>query len=155
MTLTHKVTWILKVFSTVDKILLPNLAVIFCIIIRKGSFPACWKIVNVTPIPKVSSAVTATKVYQAQCTCILFTGEQYYKKKLWTYNLGAHDSKSSQGFMSLWNETQRVRRAARVVSILQYKLMTRLLHKYIVIVFFLLTTFSWSQAFSFLFTAQW
>jgi len=64
-------------------------------------------------------AVLCFDLQQAQCTPKLFTGEQYYKRKLWTYNLGVHDVKSGQGFMYVWNETQGGRGSAEVVSILK------------------------------------
>ena len=42
-------------FKKTAAVLSPKLAVIFRILIRRGSFPVCWRSANVTPIPKGSS----------------------------------------------------------------------------------------------------
>ena len=42
-------------FKKSSCILAPKLAVIFRILLNRGSFPACWRVANVTPIPKGSS----------------------------------------------------------------------------------------------------
>ena len=36
-------------------VLAPHLSVVFLRLLRLGSFPACWRKANVTPIPKGSS----------------------------------------------------------------------------------------------------
>ena len=33
-------------------VLTPRLSVVFWRLVRLGSFPACWRLANVTPIPK-------------------------------------------------------------------------------------------------------
>ena len=33
-------------------VLAPPLAVVFRLLLRLGSFPVCWRVANVTPIPK-------------------------------------------------------------------------------------------------------
>ena len=42
-------------FKNVAPSLAPKLAVVFRILLRRGSFPTCWRTANVTPIPKGSS----------------------------------------------------------------------------------------------------
>ena len=42
-------------YKKIAPALAPKLAVIFRILIRRGSFPDCWRTANVTPIPKGSS----------------------------------------------------------------------------------------------------
>ena len=43
-------------FSKCAAILVPKISAIFRILIRNGSFPVCWRLANVTPIPKASSS---------------------------------------------------------------------------------------------------
>ena len=42
----------------------PEVSVIFRSLIRLGRFPVCWRTVNVTPIPKGSSATVHLKDYR-------------------------------------------------------------------------------------------
>ena len=42
-------------YTKIAPALAPKLAVVFRILIRRGSFPVCWRSANVTPIPKGSS----------------------------------------------------------------------------------------------------
>ena len=39
-------------FKMTAGVLAPRLAVVFRRLLRLGSFPACWRVANVTPIPK-------------------------------------------------------------------------------------------------------
>ena len=39
-------------------------------------------------------------------TPVLTTGLVYYKRQMWTYNMGIHDAKTNQGHMYCWNESQ-------------------------------------------------
>ena len=52
----------------------------------------------------------------------LSTGMQYYKRKLWCYNLCIHDIKTGKAVMYLWNETQGRRGSAEISSCLRHYL---------------------------------
>ena len=51
-------------FKKSSRVLSPKLAVIFRLLLHKGSFPACWRVANVTPIPKGSSPSTSPDEYR-------------------------------------------------------------------------------------------
>lgn len=47
----------------------------------------------------ISLAALCFDLQQAQCTLKLSTGVQFYKKKLWTFNLGIHNIKTGKASM--------------------------------------------------------
>ena len=51
-------------FNKVSHILAPKLSKIFRILIRKGSFPVCWRTADVTPIPKSANESIYPKDYR-------------------------------------------------------------------------------------------
>ena len=51
-------------FNKVSHILAPKLSKIFRILIRKGSFPVCWRTADVTPIPKSANESFYPKDYR-------------------------------------------------------------------------------------------
>ncbi|KAL1454579.1 hypothetical protein WDU94_010799 [Cyamophila willieti] len=54
-------------------------------------------------------------------TPLLSTGLVYYKRQLWTFCLGIHDSVKKNGFMQVWDETQASRGPCEIASgLLQY-----------------------------------
>ena len=53
------------------EVLAPRLAVVFRRLLRLGSFPVCWRVVNVTPIPKGPPSSSATNYRPISLTHIL------------------------------------------------------------------------------------
>ena len=55
-------SWVCFLFflKTTTEVLAPRLAVVFRQLLRLSSFPVCWRVANVTPIPKgpLSSSVS-------------------------------------------------------------------------------------------------
>ena len=51
-------------FIKVADILAPKLAVVFRLLVRQGSFPECWRIANVTALPKGSTPTTSPSEYR-------------------------------------------------------------------------------------------
>ena len=51
-------------FKHISKVLAPKLAVLFRSLLRSGSFPPCWRLANVTPIPKGSSPTSNPSEYR-------------------------------------------------------------------------------------------
>lgn len=49
-------------------------------------------------------------------TPVLTTGIVYYKRQLWTYNLGVHDCRRDKGCMHMWNESVASRGSYEVGS---------------------------------------
>lgn len=49
-------------------------------------------------------------------TPLLTTGLVYYKRQLWTFCLGIHDSGKKNGFMQVWDETQASRGPCEIAS---------------------------------------
>ena len=49
----------------------PRLAVVFWWLLRLGSFPVCWRVANVTPIPKGPPSSSAYNYRQISLTAIL------------------------------------------------------------------------------------
>ena len=52
-------------------VLAPRLAVIFRRLLRLGSFPVCWRVANVTPIPKGPPSFSASNYRPISLTPIL------------------------------------------------------------------------------------
>ena len=52
-------------------VLAPRLAVVFRRLLRLGSFPLCWRVANVTPIPKGSPSSSASNYRTISLTPIL------------------------------------------------------------------------------------
>ena len=52
-------------------VLAPRLAVVFRRLLRLGSFPVCWRVANVTPIPKSPHSSTASNYRPISLTIIL------------------------------------------------------------------------------------
>ena len=65
-------------------------------------------------------AVIAVDLQQTLPTPRLSSGIQYYKRKMWTYNLGIHSVKDLQGTMYVWNETQGKRGSCEIASCLDH-----------------------------------
>lgn len=57
---------------------------------------------------------------QALPTPKLSTGLQFYKQKLWTYNLGVHNVKTHKGCMFVWTENIAKRGSSEIASCLDY-----------------------------------
>lgn len=53
-------------------------------------------------------------------TPLLSTGVCYYKRQLWTYNLGVHNMADDQGYMYMWNESVASRGPDEIGSALMY-----------------------------------
>ena len=53
------------------EVLAPRLAVIFRWLLRLGSFPVCWRVANVTPIPKGPLSSSASNYRPTSLTPIL------------------------------------------------------------------------------------
>ena len=53
------------------EVLAPHLAVVLRRLLRLGSFPVCWKVANVTPIPKGPPSSTASNYVPISLTPIL------------------------------------------------------------------------------------
>ena len=53
-------------------------------------------------------------------TPVLTTGVCYYKRQLWTYNLGIHSMVDDQAFMYLWNEFIALRGPDEIASAFQH-----------------------------------
>lgn len=51
-------------------------------------------------------AVICSDLQQALPTPKFFTGLQYYKHKMWTFNFGVHNIKEKQATMYVWNENE-------------------------------------------------
>ena len=52
-------------------VLAPRLAVVFRRLLRLGSFPVCWRVANVTPIPKCPPSSSVSNYKQISFTPIL------------------------------------------------------------------------------------
>ena len=61
-------------------------------------------------------AVIAIDLQQTLATPRLTSGAQYYKRKLWTYNLGIHDCKANKAYFYVWNESKAKRGSSEVCS---------------------------------------
>ena len=53
-------------------------------------------------------------------TPVLTTGICYYKRQLWTYNLGVHNMEDDMGYMYLWNESTASRGPDEIASALMH-----------------------------------
>ena len=53
------------------EVLAPRLAVVFRRVLRLGSFPVCWRVTNVTPIPKCSPSSSVSNYRPISLTPIL------------------------------------------------------------------------------------
>ena len=70
----------------------------------------------------ISEAETSHEMEKWICSLIDFqqnlpvptikTGDMFYSRMLWTYNVGIYDASTSDGMMYLWDETQARREAA-------------------------------------------
>ena len=58
-------------FFKTAEVLAPRLATVFRRLLRLGSFPVCWRVVNVTPIPKGPSSSSASNYRPISLTPIL------------------------------------------------------------------------------------
>jgi len=59
---------------------------------------------------------------QALVTPTLMTNVVFYKRQLWTYNLGLHDCKTGRGFMHMWHEGLASRGSQEIASCILYHL---------------------------------
>lgn len=50
-------------FKQIAAVLAPELAVIFRLLLKSGSFPPCWRKANITPIPKGATAYASALEY--------------------------------------------------------------------------------------------
>lgn len=57
---------------------------------------------------------------QTLVTPRLTTSAQYYRCKMWTYNLGIHDLKTNKAFFYVWNESEARRGSSEVASCLNH-----------------------------------
>ena len=53
-----------------DQVLAPRLSVVFRSFLRLGSFPVCWRVANVTPIPKGPPSSSASNYQPISLTPI-------------------------------------------------------------------------------------
>lgn len=73
-----------------------------------------------------SVAAIAFDLQQALPTPKNFSGVQYYKRKLWCYNLGIHNIQTGKACMYLWNETEGKRGSCEIASCLMDYIDTKL-----------------------------
>ena len=107
VTLTHWVCFLFFLKRTAE-VLDPRLAVVFHRLLRLGSFPVCWRVANVTPIPKgppsssvsnyrpISLTPTQSKVFERlvsvrlgrfkECRGVSPITKFAYRKDLGTYD---------------------------------------------------------------------
>ena len=65
-------------------------------------------------------AAIAIDLQQALPTPKINSGIQYYKRKLWTYNLGIHNIVTGQASMYIWDETVGKRGSSEIASCLMH-----------------------------------
>ena len=58
-------------FNKTSEVLAPRLAVVFRRLLRLGSFPVCWRVANITPIPKGPPSSSASNYQPISLTPIL------------------------------------------------------------------------------------
>jgi hypothetical protein len=51
-----------------------------------------------------TKAVLTFNLQKTLLTPMLSTGSAYYKRQLWTYNLGIHDDVAGIGYIYVWSE---------------------------------------------------
>lgn len=62
--------------------------------------------------------VISLDLQQALPTPKLTVSHAFYRRKIWTYNLGIHDCGSNKGYMFLWSENQAKRGSEEIISCL-------------------------------------
>ena len=69
--LTHLVCFLFFIIKRTADVLDPRLTVVFRRLVRLGSFPACWRQANVTPIPKGPPSSSAANYRPTSITSVL------------------------------------------------------------------------------------
>ena len=70
--LTHWICFLFFLKRTAD-VIAPRLSVVFWLLVRLGSFPACWRQANVTPIPKGPPSSSVANYRLISITSVLST----------------------------------------------------------------------------------
>ena len=84
---------------------------------------------NDVDIAKQSNGTRAVLTFDLQKTLptpVLSTGVAYYKRQLWTYNLGIHDEVNNIGFMYVWSEETASRGPQEIASCIMTHLQKKL-----------------------------
>ena len=69
--------------------------------------------------------VVAIDLQQALPTPKLTVGPAFYKRKLFTYNLGIHDCGTNQGYMMMWEESTAKRGLEEICSALKVSIINK------------------------------
>jgi hypothetical protein len=88
---------------------------------RKAEAARDMKMKNIKEA-KQSDGIKAVLIFDLQRTLpmpMLSTGSAYYKRQLWTYNLGIHDDVTGIGYMYIWSEDVASRGPQEIASCLK------------------------------------
>ena len=69
--LTHWVCFLFFLIKRTADVMAPRLSVVFLRLVRLGSFPACWRQANVTPIPTGPPSSSVTNYRPISITSVL------------------------------------------------------------------------------------